>query len=266
MDLDAVEPSTCHTWSPWSRAGALFQRQTARTTHRHHAHRTRQINRNGGRLKRPHPQVLKISAQSSRTTVRLQDGAIALTLRLGQAGDSQCFDELVHPPRGNPEQIAGGHYGGQRPLGALTAFPAAIGDRKIQCACPGVELAMPVAIAGVGALVTALAIPGTAQCVGLSAHQRVDERREQFAQHVGMGGGGSPGWHSTTLIPSRPRKDLRLDRIHFRPASRPLILRRPVGRQRPPHRITAHARHPGDRLDRHPLRPVQPADLSPILH
>src|SRR6201993_3754038 len=50
---------------------------------------------------------------------------------------------------------------------------------------------MPVAIAGVGALATALAIPGTAQRVGLSAHQRVDERREQFAQHVGMGGGES---------------------------------------------------------------------------
>jgi putative transposase len=34
------------------------QRQTARTTHRHHTRRTRRINRNGGRLKQPHPQVL----------------------------------------------------------------------------------------------------------------------------------------------------------------------------------------------------------------
>lgn len=108
-------------------------------------------------------------------------------------------------------------------------------------------------------------------CVGHTRHRTVrrpqrpsacDERREQFAQHVGMGGGGSPGWHSTTLIPSRPRKDLRLDRIHFRPASRPLILRRPVGRQRP-HRIRAHAHHPGDRLDRRPLRPVQPGGSQP---
>jgi len=37
------------------------QRQTSRTTHRHHAHRPRRINRNEGRLKRPHPQALKIS-------------------------------------------------------------------------------------------------------------------------------------------------------------------------------------------------------------
>jgi hypothetical protein len=41
----------------------LPQRQTARTTHRHHPHRTDRINRNGGRLKRPHPQVLTISPE-----------------------------------------------------------------------------------------------------------------------------------------------------------------------------------------------------------
>jgi hypothetical protein len=35
--------------------------QTARTTGRHHARRHMQINRNGGRLKRPHPQNLTIS-------------------------------------------------------------------------------------------------------------------------------------------------------------------------------------------------------------
>src|SRR5271155_6161315 len=46
---------------------------------------------------------------------------------------------------------------------------------------------MPVAVALVGALATALAIPGTAQRVGLSAHQRVNERGQQFAQHIGMG-------------------------------------------------------------------------------
>src|SRR4030088_2441954 len=54
---------------------------------------------------------------------------------------------------------------------------------------------MPVAIALVCALATTLAIPGTAQRVGLSAHQRVNERREQFAQYVGMGGGESFGQH-----------------------------------------------------------------------
>jgi hypothetical protein len=37
------------------------QRQAARTPGRHHTRRDRRINRNGGRLKQPHPQVLTIS-------------------------------------------------------------------------------------------------------------------------------------------------------------------------------------------------------------
>lgn len=31
------------------------------------------------------------------------------------------------------------------------------------------------------------------------------------------------------------------------------------------HRVVRTPHHPGDRLDRHPLRPVQPADLRPVL-
>ena len=43
---------------PRPRRGRIPQRQTTRTTHRHHTHRTgRRINRNGGRLKPPHPQT-----------------------------------------------------------------------------------------------------------------------------------------------------------------------------------------------------------------
>src|SRR6202044_506831 len=35
--------------------------------------------------------------------------------------------------------------------------------------------------------------------------------------------------------------------------------------RRPP-RVPRDPQMPGDRLDRHPLRPVKPADLSPVLH
>lgn len=35
-------------------------------------------------------------------------------LGLGQAGDPEGFDEFVHPPRGHPQQVAGGHHRGQR--------------------------------------------------------------------------------------------------------------------------------------------------------
>ena len=36
--------------------------------------------------------------------------------------------------------------------------------------------------------------------------------------------------------------------------------------ERRPHRVPRDPHHPGDHLDRHLLRPVQPADLSPVLH
>jgi hypothetical protein len=69
----------------------------------------------------------------------------------------------------------------------------------------------------------------------------------------------------------RPRleqlSDARLDRIHDRPATHPpLIPRRPISGQRPLHGVLRDPHHPRDRLDRHPLSPVQPADLGPILH
>ena len=43
-------------------------------------------------------------------------------LSLRQAGDAEGCDEFVHPPGGDPEQIAGGHHGGQRPLGAFATL------------------------------------------------------------------------------------------------------------------------------------------------
>ena len=51
-------------------------------------------------------------------------------LRLRQAGDAQRLDELVHPPRRHTQQVAGGHHGGQRPLGPLTAFQQPV--RKVR--------------------------------------------------------------------------------------------------------------------------------------
>jgi len=46
----------------------------------------------------------------------------------------------------------------------------------------------------------------------------------------------------------------------------PQVLRRPVAGQSRPHRVPRDPHRPGDRLDRHSLRPVQPADLRPVLH
>jgi hypothetical protein len=44
------------------------------------------------------------------------------------------------------------------------------------------------------------------------------------------------------------------------------ILGRPLGRQRPPHRVPANTQPPGNRPNRHPLTAMQPADLRPLLH
>jgi hypothetical protein len=50
---------------------------------------------------------------------------------------------------------------------------------------------MPIAVAVIGALGAALTVIRTTHRVGFSSHHRVDERGQQFAQHVGVGGGES---------------------------------------------------------------------------
>jgi hypothetical protein len=52
---------------------------------------------------------------------------------------------------------------------------------------------VPVAVALIGPLGAALPVSRTAQRVGFRAHQGVDERGQQLAQHVGVAGGESFG-------------------------------------------------------------------------
>ena len=66
---------------------------------------------------------------------------------------------------------------------------------------------------------------------------------------------------------SRNNSDhLRLHRVDHRALRRPLIARRPSDPQRRPHRVPGHPKPTGDRLDPHPLGPMQPTDLRPLLH
>jgi hypothetical protein len=46
---------------------------------------------------------------------------------------------------------------------------------------------MSVAVTSVGPFTAALALTRPAQRISFSAHQRVDERRQQLAQYIGMG-------------------------------------------------------------------------------
>ena len=43
-------------------------------------------------------------------------------LRLRQCRDAQRLHQLVHLPGADPEQVAGRHHAGQRPLGALASL------------------------------------------------------------------------------------------------------------------------------------------------
>ena len=58
----------------------------------------------------------------------------------------------------------------------------------------------------------------------------------------------------------------RLNLIHDRPDRRPLVLRCIIPGNRGTHRVTRNSQRPRDHLDRQPLRSMQPADLSPVLH
>ncbi len=60
--------------------------------------------------------------------------------------------------------------------------------------------------------------------------------------------------------------DPRLHLVDQRPSRRPLVARRTLIPQRLAHRVLRDPHRPGDHLDRHSLRTMQPADLSPVLH
>jgi hypothetical protein len=89
--------------------------------------------------------------------------------------------------------VAGGHHAGQRPFGALAALEqplrevaagAQLRNRQIDRTDASVEIPVPVAVSAVDPLFGAFAIAGAAHGVGLGAHQRLDERGHQLAQHV----------------------------------------------------------------------------------
>ncbi len=72
------------------------------------------------------------------------------------------------------------------------------------------------------------------------------------------------GRHRRSRLQQLP--DLRLDRINPRTPRDPDVLRRRIPRQCTTNSIPRDPQLTRDRLDRHPLRPVQPTDLSPVLH
>ena len=157
-------------------------------------------------------------------------------LRLGQRCHAEGLDQLLHPPGRHPQQVRGRHHTDQGPFGAGAALQQPVReiaarpqlrDRHVDRAGPGVEVPVPVPVAGVHPLRAAFAVAGAAHRVRLGAHQRLDERRQHRTQQirarrrelVGQHTDGSIGWgcgHRVVLL----RKTLRgLRRITRWPSS-----------------------------------------------
>lgn len=79
-------------------------------------------------------------------------------------------------------------------------------------------------------------------------------------------GNFSPAWLSRSQATIRVRQLSWRPSIHHRPRRRPHIPRRLMAGQRLLHRVPRDTEPTSDRPDRHPLSPVQPMDLRPILH
>ena len=114
-------------------------------------------------------------------------------LRLRQRGDPQALDELVHPPGRDAQQVAGRDHADQRRLGPLAALEqpfrevgarAQLRDRHVDRAGPGVQLPVPVPVAGVHPLRAGQAVLGAADSVRVRAEQGVDHRRQQRAHQI----------------------------------------------------------------------------------
>ncbi|MBB6547063.1 hypothetical protein HD593_001858 [Nonomuraea rubra] len=118
-------------------------------------------------------------------------------LALGDVLDAELLDQLVHPPGGDAEQVAGGHHADQRLLGPPPSLQqpvrvvrarAQLRNRQLDRARPGVPLARPVAVTGVGPLVAALPVGGPAQAVGLGRHQRLGHGLHHGSQQIRVTG------------------------------------------------------------------------------
>ena len=120
--------------------------------------------------------------------------------------DPQRFDQLVHPPRGDPGQVTVRDHGDQRSLGAFAALQqplrevrarAQFRDRDVDRADPGVQIAVPVTVALRDPARRGLAPFGADHGIHVRGQQGVDDGlqqvthqirrrvRQRFAEHAG---------------------------------------------------------------------------------
>jgi hypothetical protein len=115
-------------------------------------------------------------------------------LALGQRGDAELLDQLLHPPRRHAQQIRRGHHRHQGLLSTTAVLQQPVREirtvtqlrnRQLDRAGPGVPLPRPVTVALVDPLIAALAVAGAAQRLDLGGHQRLSERLDHRPQQIG---------------------------------------------------------------------------------
>ena len=145
-----------------------------------------------GRHERERPGITQ-GAAAERGHLFVQVRGHPRHLRLRQRRDPQRLGELVHAPGGDPEQVTGRHHADQRRLGPLAALQQPLrevgalpqlGDRHVDRAGPGVQIPVPVAIAGIHPLRRGHAVLGPAHRVSIGRQQRIDHRGQQVTHQI----------------------------------------------------------------------------------
>ena len=112
------------------------------------------------------------------------------TWGLGQPVDAELLDELVHAAGADPCEVAVGDDGDKRRLRALAPLEepfgevragAELGDGHVDRASTGVQGAVTVAVAGIGAVLSSGAVISAADSVCLSGQDVVDDVTEHLA-------------------------------------------------------------------------------------
>ena len=115
-------------------------------------------------------------------------------LRFRQGVNAEGLHQLVHPPSGNPGEVAVGDHRDQSRLGTLPALQQPLGevgaltqfrDCDIDRASPSVEVAVAVAVAVRKAVRARLPPFGADHSVGVSGQQGVDHGLQQMPHQIG---------------------------------------------------------------------------------
>jgi hypothetical protein len=132
-------------------------------------------------------------AGTERLDLGIERGTHAAHLALGHRGDAEGLDEILHPPRADPDHVRFLHHREEGAFGASPGFEqarevAAIPDprdRQVDRADAGIPAPLPVAVAaGQSSLRVSFAMGHAGDLGDLRFHHRLGEHPQAFSQEV----------------------------------------------------------------------------------